>query len=213
MEWSWRRNWVDTFESNYYQKLRAKGKWNLIIFWLYKGFVVWCHEFVQGTLNHFRNLILWNYHYGRTPHSHSHCGIWGLRPFADGHFGLLSHDVLMLFFDSLILLPRLVFHGRLLILKDNKFTIKVTSKCKGKKISEANGGLKNLFRIYIPYCYGCFEKFCPNSELFRCLAAYLLYLEEPFVNQHGFISTYIMYFKNPKFIFCLFMNKWIQKKL
>ena len=84
-----------------------------------------------------------NHPHSRHSHVHnSHCGILGLHPFADGHFGLLSHDLLMLFFDSLILLPLLVFQCRLLILKDNRFNRKVTSKCKGRKISEANWGLK-----------------------------------------------------------------------
>ena len=126
--------------------------WNSEVETIWISLISWHHKtsnkLVQGTIKickkHFHNLILWNYYYGRTPHSHSHrhCGILGLHPFADGHFGLLSHDLLMLFFESLILLPLLVFQCRLLILKDNKFNRKVTSKCKGKKISEANWGLK-----------------------------------------------------------------------
>ena len=53
--------------------------------------------------------------------------IWGRQPLADGHFGLFSHEISMLFFDSSMQLSPLVFQGRLLILKDNESNLKVMS--------------------------------------------------------------------------------------
>ena len=53
--------------------------------------------------------------------------IWGRQPLADGHFGLFSQEISMLFFDSSMQLSPLVFQGHLLILKDNESNLKVMS--------------------------------------------------------------------------------------